>query len=212
MGSKKKSPISVQKKKMTPQELVVEDLKGIASTIILDGKVSDDEIQMLINWLLDNKDWLDDPPLHDLKNLVSDILLDGRVTDDERESLFRFLESFQMPEVSVRPSEVVFTTNPTITFQGKVFQFTGTMMWGSRAKAIEAVEQRGGSNSTSSRFSPSTDYLVVGNVGIQKGQPPSSDEKVKAALELKRAGQSEVKIIQESDFVSALIATPPPLP
>ena len=187
---------------------VVSEFRRIASSIIYDGEVTLREFQSLINWLLDHQNELSRRPLFDLKVLISEILSDGRITDQEREGLVEFLErystKFALPKKILKP----FVPTPTIAFEERTFQFTGPQAWLSQRKAIRAIKQRGGHFSTAPKLTPKTDYLVIGTLSPAAQGGPVVNGKLRTALSMIEKGQTNVRVVTESDLVRSLLHQP----
>ena len=60
------------------------NLLGICSGLVCDGKLNDDEISYLRTWLLDNTELAGVWPGSIIATRVTDVLRDGIVTEEER--------------------------------------------------------------------------------------------------------------------------------
>ncbi len=81
----------------------IQELIGIAGMVIYDGKIDDNEISFLTQWLGNNKAFLVNYPLSDLNEIINHILKDGTVTEQEKIMLFAFLDSIS----ATNPNRIV---------------------------------------------------------------------------------------------------------
>ena len=99
--------------------------------------------------------------------------------------------------------DLVYTTNPAISFDGKSFCLTGKFDGYSRPELERYVASKGGT------FTPSaneeTDYLVIGSKGIRCCSFSCCTRVVEKAIDLKTEGAS-LQFIKESDFLDVLIS------
>ncbi|MBI4546921.1 MAG: hypothetical protein HY707_03010 [Ignavibacteriae bacterium] len=104
-------------------------------------------------------------------------------------------------------SESIFTDYQAITFEGKCFQFSGTLEFGKRDAAVLALEKLGGFTPGGNDVTRLVNYLVVGN--LQKGARKRKGyrDKISKAINLNREAHGEIQIIRERDFVKAVLKT-----
>lgn len=181
----------------------IQEMQGAASVIIFDGKVSDDEVEFLKLWLEKYRQYSTKFPLDELAALFAQITQDGVVTQVEREDLFNFLCTVATGVLKNLTVDGIFSMNPKIIFKGKEFLFTGEMDFGPRSKAEKAVTERGGVLSRS--CTTKTHYLIVGNLGSEAYKYGRYGTKIERALELRKAGKSEIQIIREESFVEVIL-------
>jgi NAD-dependent DNA ligase len=184
----------------------IQELIGIAGMIIYDGKIDDNEISFLTQWLGNNKAFLMNYPLSDLNGIINHILKDGTVTEQEKRTLFAFLDSIS----TTGPNRIVdniFTQNCEIIFGSRNFTFTGDMAWGERQKAEKAVTDRGGSCLRSCTLK--TNYLVVGDLGSEAYKYGRFGSKIETALRYKDKKKAPIQIVRENNFVEAVVKTNP---
>ncbi len=186
---------------------VAAEFQEIAASVIYDGIVTDEEIQMLQEWITKNSGDMGLKPVSDLTSLLQDIMADNVITLDERKRLFSFLESLTANEGVQAEFEKIFTSTPQIVFQGKVFMFTGEPKSGSREKLTAAIRQHGGVVDSSTEFTTRVDYLIVGDLGSEAMKMKLYGVKVDRALRLRKEGKSQVQILRERDFVEAILGS-----
>jgi len=184
----------------------IQEFQGICGAIIYDKKVTDDEINMLKDYLVRCEDYLNEWPLNEFNTLFKDILADGIVTDKERLNVLTFLEKIAVGPNSENLLTGVFTENPNIEFRGKTFMFTGKLQFGKRQKAEDEVLRRGGVVSLSGF--KDLDYLVVGIEGNEQWKYSRYGSKIEKVMNLKEKNEISTSIIKESDFIKAIITKP----
>jgi hypothetical protein len=176
----------------------------MASVIIYDGVVDDGEIEVLLSWTKKYKDFCDQWPLSQLKSLVQEILEDGIVTTDERMELLNFLSSIAASPDGDPTVKNIFSKNINISFPEKRFLFTGKLQFGSRRKAQNEVDQRGGYCLSS--YNPrKLDYLVVGLLGQDAWKFSRFGRKIEACMSDIESRKTNAVIIKEKEFVKAII-------
>ena len=91
--------------------------------------------------------------------------------------------------------------NPTVSFEGKIFCFTGESLRAKRAVIAETISKLGGVLKSS--VSVKTDYLIVGNSGNPCWAYACYGRKIEDAVTLRQAG-AKVVIVNETDFWNAV--------
>lgn len=182
----------------------VSELQGLAAAVIFDGVVDNDEIVMLYKWLDQYREESNEWPLKELKQLIEDICSDGIVTSHEREVLFGFLKSFATGSDEKALVEDIYD-DVEIIFPKMVFLFTGKLLFAPRRKAQEAVIERGGIASDSKTITNKINYLVCGDLGSPSYRQSRFGNKISKALEIKRDDNANIAIVQESQFVEAIM-------
>lgn len=180
-----------------------QELQGISAAIIYDGKIDDSEIDLIKNWLLKNDEYLTEYPLSDLKKLFEEIIEDNIITNAEKEKLFMFLSSISASPESHPTVDGIFSENPKIKFTQRNFLFTGNLTYGSRSKVQSKVKELGGNCLKS--LTMETDYLVVGDLGSEDYKYSRFGSKIEKAIKYNRDKGTNILIVKEQDFVSAVI-------
>jgi NAD-dependent DNA ligase len=181
----------------------IQELQGLSAAIIYDGKVDNNEIELIQKWLLKNNEYLTEYPLSDFKILFKDIMADGMITLEERRRLLEFLESISASPDSNLVVDGIFTENPEITFKRKNFLFTGILIYGERPKVQTRVTELGGFCQKS--LTLKTDYLVVGSLGSEDYKYSRFGTKIETAIKYNREKDANIQIIKERDFLSVAI-------
>ncbi|MBS4036469.1 MAG: BRCT domain-containing protein [Ignavibacterium sp.] len=181
----------------------IQELQGLSTAIIYDGKIDDSEIELINSWLYKHEEYLTEYPLYDLNILFKDIFADKVITTDERKKLFDFLNSIAAAPSSEAVVEGIFEENPEIIFNSKYFLFTGKLVLGSRSKAQEKVLELGGF--CQKGLNLQTDYLVVGDLGSEDYKYSRFGSKIEGAIKYNREKNTNILIVKEKDFVNSAI-------
>jgi NAD-dependent DNA ligase len=182
----------------------IQELHGIATAIIYDGRVSDDEINLIIAWIERNQVVHDEWPVSRLIEMLRDILSDNIVTQDERFELLTFLIGIASSTTTEeKVIEGIFTENPKIIITNNCFLFTGKLQFGKRSKAENAVIQNGGV--CCERYTHAVDYLVVGELGQEAWKYSRYGNKIEACMKAKSNGLAKTDIVREDDFIKTII-------
>lgn len=192
----------------------VQFLHGLIHGIMADTEISDSEIRTLKSWV-DTNDYLQGTyPFDELNTLLHAILEDKVVTADERNTLLAFCSNVVDFRDSANLNEPDFTALrqqysvsgicaycPEITFEKKIFCFTGESYRATRAEMAKEIEKLGGISRAA--VSSKTDYLVVGNAGNPCWAYSCYGRKIEEAMSLRKEGR-KVQIINETDFWDAV--------
>ena len=182
----------------------VQEMQGMAAAIIYDGRVDDDEINLMRDWLnchvVEAGDW----PLSDLVVVLKKILADGVVTEQERLDLLNFLAQFAAGPQQPQVIQGIFDSDAPIIFPEQMFLFTGKLVFGTRKKAENAVVARGGSIAPAS-VTNDLNYLVVGELGSEAWKFSRFGSKIEKAMQMRKGGRTNPLIVQEKRFVQAVI-------
>ena len=186
-----------------------QELIGIAEGVLIDGHLSDDEILFLKSWLEENDQIAYSWPGEVLYKRICDVLDDGIIDEAERKYLAKTLEeliggSFQ--ETGATPSDpIAFPVQQveSIDFEGRIFCFTGTFLFGTRPSCHKATEKAGGVPAKG--ITKKLDYLVIGTMSTRAWAHTSFGRKIEKAVQLQREGCPLV-IIDEKSWVAELPA------
>ncbi|WP_300243251.1 NAD-dependent DNA ligase [Pseudomonas sp.] len=186
-------------------------LVGLAAGLAADGVVSTAEGLFLKDWLETNLTHLDDPVINLLYSRLSNMLLDGVLDPEESLELIGLLQSFsglsaEKPKASDQtfstPNDLPFNRpEPDLTWDGRLFVFTGIMAYGPRKDCQALVEERGGI--IGGGVSKKIHYLVVGSIGNDQWRHSSYGTKIMKAVELRETG-TPIAIIGEQQWQRAL--------
>ncbi len=192
----------------------IQFLQGLIHGIMADGELSDKEILSLKKWIDANEFLNGTYPFDEICSMLYTILEDGKITQEEREQLIAFFSNVIDFTSSYNLSEKDFSglrekysvagicaTYPEITFQGKIFCFTGESRQAKRNKIAALVAEVGGTMRAS--VSSKTDYLIVGNAGNSCWAYACYGRKIEESMALRKEG-ARVVIVNEIDFWDAL--------
>ena len=143
----------------------IDTLIGLSKGLLADGKVDQSEAEFLKTWLIQSRLTTTNPIIINLLGKVDAMLSDGVLDSDESAELLTLLhkitgESSEMDELAKTTSLPIDEPAPSVNFQGKLFLFTGTFVYGTRKQCQSAVENLGGINANG--VIKKLDYLVLG--------------------------------------------------
>ncbi len=186
-------------------------LHGLMAGIIADGVVTEEELRGLSVWVEEHEHLKTLWPYDELESLISVVLRDGVIDDDEQHLLRGFFSEFlALLDNRTITSPVMLEDNtlvgvcamcPDISFDGKMFCFTGASSKLKRTEFQELVERLGCRHTNSPN--KSTNYLVVGAEGNPAWAFSCYGRKVEAAVKLRKQGV-KLLIVHELDFHDAI--------
>ena len=192
----------------------VQFLSGMLHGLLADGELSEKEIQTLKAWMDVNDFLAGTYPFDEINSLLYVVLEDKKITTEEKEQLMAFFgniidftSSYNLSEKDFSALREKYSIGgicaicPEITFQGKVFCFTGESYRAKRAEIADVIVQLGGT--VRSAVSKKTDYLIVGNAGNPCWAYACYGRKIEEAVSLRKEGASIV-IVNETDFWDAV--------
>lgn len=196
----------------------VDELIGLCKGIQADGIVHPDEADFLSKWLESSHEVIDLWPANILAERIEKIFKDGRVDEEERKELFNLLSEV----TGYKPGHEVIDTStgevidnltrasallpldkpaPSVSFESKVFCFTGKFFCGSRKTCENEVQARGGD--VHPTVSSDVDYLVIGLLASTDWKHSTFGNKIKTALARREKGR-KIAIISEEHWVKHL--------
>lgn len=192
----------------------IQFLSGLIHGLMADGELSDNEIITLKSWVAANDFLTGSYPFDEINSLLSEILADKKITQDEREQLMAFfgniidfsssynLAAPDFAELREKYSiSGVCASCPEITFQDKLFCFTGESYRAKRADIGVVIARLGGA--LRSGVTKKTNYLIVGNAGNPCWAYACYGRKIEEAVALRKEG-ARVTIVNETDFWDAV--------
>lgn len=192
----------------------IQFLNGMLHGLLADGKLSDHEIMTLKSWIDANDFLASTYPFDEINSLLYVILEDNIITEQERETLMAlfsdvidFTSSYNLSEKEFARLREKYSISgicavcPEISFEGKIFCFTGESYRAKRSEIAETVVNLGGIARTS--VSAKTDYLIVGNAGNPCWAYACYGRKIEEAVNLRKQGAGIV-IVNETDFWDAV--------
>lgn len=179
----------------------INTLYGLCMGILADGRVDDSEILFLDTWLKQNSDYIGSYPLNVVHQRIEGILSDGVITWDECMDLYQFLGSLvggTVEESGAAGGNATKLPVDKVVFEGSVFCFTGSFVFGQRIDCEAAIEALGATAVKS--VSKKVDYLVIGELASRDWVASSHGRKIEKALLFKEKGFS-ICILSEQDWV-----------
>lgn len=194
-------------------ELITRDIQtlhGILHGILADNRIDLLEIKKLDKWLIDNSHLIGNYPYDELCSLITVVLKDGKLDDEEIKQLKLFFSEFVDTRTSYNLNDYeiqelknsinitgICSVCPEITFQDRLFCFTGVSSKASRIEIKTLIESIGGK--FNNNVVKDTEYLIVGNEGNPCWAFSCYGRKVEQAVKLRKAGK-KLLIIHENDF------------
>ncbi len=185
----------------------MEQLLGIASGILADGHLHDQEISFLSTWLSEHHEAASVWPANAVATAVRDVLADGAITHEERDYLVSVLRSLCGSEFSLTGApEPLVATLPiddqvTVRLVNAGVCHTGEFLYGTRAAVERATLKAGGMPVDG--VSRRVEYLVIGTRVSPNWAHTTYGRKIQRAAELQEAGH-EIEIISERRWLEAL--------
>lgn len=172
----------------------------LAWTICYDGKVTDAELDMLMDFLGTNAHLCDTWPFDRVWDLLARIRQDGEVTHDERMILLKTLKEFERGVPA--PTGAAFDDDAEIVIPGRRFCVTGVLELGERRPFQQRLETCGGLIQKS--VSSKTDFLVVGLKGSAAWMSDRYGTKIDEVMQNRSRGW-QVRVVRESFALEALL-------
>jgi NAD-dependent DNA ligase len=189
----------------------VNEMLGLVRGVIADGRVSDEEIDAVRHWLVQNSEVTRVWPISVLAERIARIFSDGVVDERERAELLRLFQQTTgagptvpgadatVVDSEVHPSRLpLCTPAPDLTFAGRVYVFTGAFVYGTRQICEEAVVSRGAE--VRSAVTKQTHVLVIGAIGNSDWAHSSHGRKIEKAVGY-RSGGVPLSIVSEEHWL-----------
>lgn len=193
---------------------VVEDRKmdtliGLSKGLLADGKLVQEEVEFLFNWLVQNKG-SNNPVITNIENKVIEILHDGIVDKEEAQELFDILKKLngddtEFGEVAKPTNLPLCSPKPEVEINGSTFLFTGTFNYGTRSQCTKLLVEHGGVAAKS--VTKKINYLVIGSYVTDSWAHESFGRKIEKAIEYRDARASNIKIISENHWLEIINKT-----
>lgn len=179
------------------------ELRGIAYSVIYDGKIDDAELSMLRLWITDNAPYLNSGTGRLVVDCLNQIYADGIVTQQERTTLFNLLFNLGSYTFAKYIDQNIYHDCRDICFSDHTFCISGQMIFCNRNQAAELIEQRGGKfvNSVSLK----TNYLIIGDLGNESYALGNYGRKIQYAMDMNATLKSAIWIIKEQTFIDNIM-------
>lgn len=190
-----------------------DEFYGLAMGVLADGFVNHLEAQFLHRWMTDNPDIVNsgaDPLVRRVFVELDEILSDGVFEPAEQKRLLELLMKYTGADGGVDQgvgqgltSEIPLNDPaPDVLFRGRGFCFTGTFVFGKRAKCADLVESLGGVHSKNVTLD--LDYLVVSHRVTPDWRHRSYGAKILKAMEYRDQRGRPLAIISERQLIDAV--------
>lgn len=181
-------------------------LVGISQGLLCDGRLTDDEIRFLNDWLTQNESISMTWPGDVLHARLREILADGIVTNDERAYLTDTLQQLiggttEDLASATHVTELALDRSAVVSIPNSTFCLTGDFVFAPRSHCESVICSRGGLISKS--ITKKTNYLVVGGLGSPEWKNGSFGTKIEKAMEYKSKGVL-IHVVHEDQWASAL--------
>jgi NAD-dependent DNA ligase len=181
-------------------------LVGIAQGLICDGRLTDQEIYFLDEWLKQNDEIAVAWPGNIIQQKVKAALEDGIITEVERSHLLVTLQELiggtaESLAAPTHVTQLAFDNVKACEFPGMLFCLTGDFVYGPRESCEVEIEKRGGLSAKN--VTKALRYLVIGDRGSPEWKHGSFGTKIEKAQKYKRDGVP-ILIIREECWVSSL--------
>ena len=179
----------------------IDELVGLARGVAADGYLNQAEAEFLQKWLAANQTISDQPLVRTLYERINEVLADGFLDPDESAALLETLNAFSRRDFELgevlKPSTLpLCEPPPPLSFEGRVFCFTGKFLFGERKDCERAVAERGAVFGSLTRR---TDFLVIGAYATESWKHSPFGNKILKACAM-RDGGGRISIISEEHW------------
>lgn len=177
----------------------IDELIGLAHGLAADGDLNQREVEFLQKWLAANLALSQQPLIRTLYNRINAVLADGVLDEDEKSTLLETLNSlsnrdFELGEVMKPASLPLCDPAPALAFEGRVYCFTGTFIFGQRKDCERAVVERGG---IAGSLTQKTDVLVIGAYATDSWKHSTFGNKILKASAWRDEGRPIVIVAEQ---------------
>ncbi|HWA28908.1 MAG TPA: BRCT domain-containing protein [Lacunisphaera sp.] len=193
----------------------LQELFGYLHGILADRVIKSEELKGLISWMEDYSHLKKIYPFTEIEALVFGVLRDKTIDPKEQKLLQAFFSQFVVlsrnqsdftDDLKLSAKELcvggICAVAPDVTFEKKLFCFTGFSTKGKRSDFAREVTQRGGTYHDS--VIQDLNYLVIGGAGNPSWAYSCYGRKVEAAILMRKRG-NPLLIIDEVDFWDAAV-------
>ncbi len=179
----------------------IDELVGLARGVAADGYLNQAEAEFLQKWMAANQTISDQPLVRTLYERINEVLADGFLDPDESAALLETLNAFSRRDFELgevlKPSTLpLCEPPPPLSFEGRVFCFTGKFLFGERKDCERAVAERGAVFGSLTRR---TDFLVIGAYATESWKHSPFGNKILKACAM-RDGGGRISIISEEHW------------
>lgn len=189
-------------------------LHGIVHGILSDGRINEEELKSLMEWLQDNEHLETLYPYDEIYALTYNVMKDGKIDAEEEKLMKAFFADFidmsssanlNKGDLDILKKEMnvqgICAFAPNIILNDKCFSFTGTSSKMKRAEIGDLVTSKGGL--FNNNVTNETDFLIVGDEGNPCWVFSCYGRKIEKAISLRKKGK-QILIVHEVDFWDAI--------
>lgn len=191
-------------------ERAVDELIGLCRGVLGDGAITESEVELLIQWMDNNRAVARLWPANQLYRRLNEMLVDDVLDLEEQGELLDILLSLTGGDMAIDQLAASFSATlplsqptPRIEFEGRRFCLTGKFAFGSRRQCEAEISKRAGI--PQSDPTRDTNYLVIGTMGSTDWIHSTYGRKIEAAVAIRDRGLP-IGIVAEQHWVSALVA------
>ena len=188
------------------EDYQVSTLLGLCRGLIADGKINQNEADVLRLWLKAHEAIIDNPVMTAFKVKLKPFISEKNGNTDNSKQLMKLMNGLIGGKTEV--GECLRTTTlwldetlPEVIFDARKFCMTGKFSYGTRGQCEDEVRSRGGTCQSSP--GKTTDYLVIGSYAEGAWIQSAYGRKIEKAVEL-RAGGLPLRIISEEHWSASL--------
>lgn len=185
----------------------ISEMLGLAKGILSDGRIADEEVNLIRSWIKSHPDARNSWPGNVLSQRLQRIFDDGVVSEEERADLCSLLTELVGGKAGIIGMENAATTlpldkpAPKMIFSRRVFVLTGKFAFGPRAACQQFTRDAGGVSEDT--VTKRTHYLVIGTFGSRDWVHTSHGRKIEKVLEYRESG-AKIAIVGEDHWASSL--------
>jgi hypothetical protein len=186
----------------------IQTLQAIVAGIASDGLVTETEVELLAEWLVEREHLRKCWPYDEVDTLVTAVLKDRWIDPAEQKMLLKYFSTFIPNDLNFsRPTTTsntllgICVVAPEIIFEGSTFCFTGESKRAPREEMQGMAIDRGGR--VVSSVSPKVNYLIVGSGGNPCWAYACYGRKIEKAMQLRKEG-APILIIHEADYFDSV--------
>lgn len=181
----------------------LDELLGICRGVVMDGHVSQNEAELLMLWMANNRQCLDTWPGSVLYTRISAMLRDGTLDQEEQRDLLELLRRTtgglpsELGEGNAATDLPLDDPFPRIDFPGRAFCLTGTFHSGPRHLIKQVIENKGGTVLDS--VTKKLDFLVIGSLCTASWKHSAFGTKILKAVDIRASG-GKLAIVSEEHW------------
>lgn len=190
----------------------VDELIGIVKGVMADGMIHQGEAEFLLLWMRNNNGALDKWPARAIYPRLASALADGHMDASEESEIMDILLAAVGGNTAPMNGQASDSSSlpyckpaPILSFEQRVFCFTGKFQSGTRNWCEDQIAERGGIPSGS--INKKLHYLVIGDIGSRDWLHSTHGTKIEKAMEYRAAGVA-LNIVGEEHWFDSISQSP----